>query len=297
LEPREGFAIVPPLFFQATRRRLRFGICRFPLKSSPWKFDVTGKLPRAFPKCAASGARLGTNGSSMSDLEKPTLHTARHGVWLLLIVAVSGCYTPGRTWYGGVDHVAVANMKKYGPCGWEKVEKLKTMRGVSPAEQEVFVPQLISQLASENDTYVRIEILQTLRGYTVPSAQQVFYAGLKDPDPEIRALCCDCLGKHPSPVNAKALAEAMASDTNVDVRLAAAEALGKNRDPIALKALSGGLQDSDPAMQYRAVESLKLVTGRTDLGDDVNEWRRYVDSNPSLPAEQKSIAGVLGSWF
>jgi hypothetical protein len=46
--------------------------------------------------------------------------------------------------------------------------------------------------------------------------------------------------------------------------------------------LGEALADTDPAMQYRAVLSLKQITGK-DLGDDVHRWQQYVKGE--LPEE------------
>ena len=60
-----------------------------------------------------------------------------------------------------------------------------------------------------------------------------------------------------------------------EMRLAAAQALGETKNPAAIGALGDALNDSDPAMQYRAVLSLKQATGK-DFGDSVDRWQQYV---------------------
>ena len=45
----------------------------------------------------------------------------------------------------------------------------------------------------------------------------------------------------------------------------------------AVEALAIALQDPSPALQYRAMESLKKVSGR-DLGHDVVAWRNFIES-------------------
>jgi len=48
------------------------------------------------------------------------------------------------------------------------------------------------------------------------------------------------------------------------------------------------LEDGDPAVQYRAVASLKQVSGR-DLGNDVNDWREWA-ADPDAHKAEWSIA-------
>jgi HEAT repeat protein len=80
----------------------------------------------------------------------------------------------------------------------------------------------------------------------------------------------------------------------MDVRLAAARALGETRSPAAVPALGEALSDTNPAMQYRAVQSLKMTTGQ-DLGDKVDRWQRYVKGEPTGPPP--SLAERLGNMF
>ena len=80
----------------------------------------------------------------------------------------------------------------------------------------------------------------------------------------------------------KLLSEALRSDVDADVRLAAAKALGETKNPAAVAALGEALTDADPAMQYRAVLSLKKVTGK-DLGNDVDRWQQYVKGEQPEP--------------
>jgi len=70
------------------------------------------------------------------------------------------------------------------------------------------------------------------------------------------------------------LNKVLTSDTNVDVRLAAARNMGLTKDPSAIPALADSLSDSDPAMQRRAVESLRLLS-KKDFGSDVSAWQQY----------------------
>ena len=71
------------------------------------------------------------------------------------------------------------------------------------------------------------------------------------------------------------LQEIIGSDTNVDVRLSATKALGKFSGRQAVQAISLALNDSDPALQLRAMESLSSASGE-NLGLSVGAWKEYV---------------------
>ena len=121
-----------------------------------------------------------------------------------------------------------------------------------------------------------------------PSSKMVLYAGLKDPENDIRVACCEAWGKQPSPEATRMLAETLSGDTDLDVRLAAAKALSHAGDKDAVKALGAALEDSDPAVQYCAVASLKEVTGK-NLGNDVKAWQELA-KQPDPPVRTKALA-------
>jgi HEAT repeat protein len=92
------------------------------------------------------------------------------------------------------------------------------------------------------------------------------------------------------------LRERLASDSDVDVRLAAAESLGTIRDPASMAALAAALDDRDPAMQHRAVQSLRQIAPN-DLGNDADRWRQYVKDGTIAPAKPFSVAETVRSLF
>jgi HEAT repeat protein len=80
------------------------------------------------------------------------------------------------------------------------------------------------------------------------------------------------------------LQEIIGSDTNVDVRLSATKALGNFSGRQAVSAISLALNDSDPALQLRAMESLASASGE-NLGLNVGAWKNYVARvAPEMPA-------------
>ena len=88
----------------------------------------------------------------------------------------------------------------------------------------------------------------------------------------------------------------VAGDMNSDVRLAAARALGRIKDPAAIAALGNALTDNDPAMQYRATQSLHEITGK-DLGINVERWRQYVRGETPQPASPNSLVERVRQMF
>ena len=110
---------------------------------------------------------------------------------------------------------------------------------------------------------------------------------VKDADNDVRMAACDSWGKRGPPRRPPTLAGVLNSDVDHDVRLAAARAMAQSHEQVAIVALGGALEDKDPAMQYRAVLSLREITGQ-DLGNDVNKWREYAKTQP-VPPDQAGL--------
>jgi HEAT repeat protein len=218
---------------------------------------------------------------------------------VLAAATLPGCARRfGGPWPFGTDQTEA--LKTYGPVGVQRIEELQTrakkIRKANPQQQEAFAAELAQTIKTESDILIRLAIIDILTQLDdAPSAKEVLAAGLQDPEIDVRVACCKAWQKHPSPEATRLLAETLSSDTDVDVRLAAAQALSTAGDPNAVKALGQALEDSNPAMQFVAVASMKGVTGK-DLGNDVNAWRQLA-RQPEPPVREKSLAERLRQIF
>jgi len=154
----------------------------------------------------------------------------------------------------------------------------------NPTEKQLIGQQLAGDIKHEQDPLIRAQIVRTLGEYPGPAADAVLRAATSDPDDDVRVAACESWGKRGGPEAATALAAVLNGDIEHDVRLAAARSLAQSHEPLAVTALAGALDDKDPAMQYRAVVSLRQVTGQ-DLGNDVNKWREYAKNNHLHPLQ------------
>jgi HEAT repeat protein len=182
----------------------------------------------------------------------------------------------------------------------EKISQLRKLsddagKSDQPTKHKV-VEQLVTSIRTETDPLIRVEIIRTLGNYPDPAADQVLTSALSDPDSDVRITACDSWGKRGDVQAAALLTPLLASDVNRDVRLAAARALGKVKNQQAIDALGDVLTDSDPAMQYRAVLSLREITGQ-DLGSNVDHWRQYVKDGQAKPAQPASMADRFKRMF
>ncbi len=114
----------------------------------------------------------------------------------------------------------------------------------------------------------------------------------------MRMAACKALGSHQRPESIVVLQRVIGSDTNDQVRLTAVRSLENFRnDPTAVQALGLALEDgSGVAMQYRAMESLKKVTGKNFSGN-VETWQAYVRGEPVLEPERPSYAESIKNIF
>ncbi|MCE9545984.1 MAG: HEAT repeat domain-containing protein [Planctomycetia bacterium] len=194
--------------------------------------------------------------------------------------------------YGGSEH---KYDKLYGPLPAQRIETIRHMADHmerrSPDEQQRIAVDLASQIRTEGDPLVRTAILETLVTCRVPLAGQVLEAGMHDQSSDVRIACCNAWKKRGGPEAVKSLGIALSKDKNIDVRLAAASALGELHEPGVPQALAVALEDrQDPALQYRAVASLRTVT-KQDLGNDVVAWRQYVQNSATQPATSPAAHG------
>jgi hypothetical protein len=181
----------------------------------------------------------------------------------------------------------------------ERIRSYRELAGrapttTDPAQREAICQDLAQQIRKEPDSILRGEILRVLGAYGGPTAETVLRAAVRDTDADLRVIVCELWGQRTDAEAARVLEGILTSDSDRDVRMAAARALARSRDPIAVRALGTALDDTDPAMQYRAMASLRESTGK-DLGSDVERWRQYVKTG-KVPEDQ-SLAQRFFWWI
>ena len=144
--------------------------------------------------------------------------------------------------------------------------------------------------------FLRTAAVETLGGLRVPESDEGLRIALKDADSSVRITACQAWGKRRNRESIERLAETLGSDTDVDVRIAAARELGRFSDPVAYQALSLALEDDDPALQYRAVESLKLGSGK-NYGNDFSAWQKFAQGQDPGPEYVPSLAERVRQLF
>ncbi len=160
----------------------------------------------------------------------------------------------------------------------------------TPEVQQQVSEKLAHQIEKETDPLIREEILKTLAVYPTPLAAKVLEAGMSDNEAGVRIICCGAWAKRGGNAAVEALGTALNNDSDLDVKMAAARALGQLKDKGAVVPLSEALASDNPAMQRRAIESLKTVSGH-DYGNNLDAWRQYAKTGqapPDTPVASKS---------
>ncbi len=229
--------------------------------------------------------------------------TNRRGVIYLLIfglltAGLCGCERKLGSWYpfaspAAEDHGITTPAQRV-----KNLQELakKAPTTPDPGQRESICQELAQEIKKEVDANIRSEILRTLAAYGGPTADAVLRVAVRDTDVEVRVIVCNLWGKRTDAQAIEVLSGVLTSDGDRDVRMAAACGLGHSHDPAAARALGSALDDTDPAMRYRAMKALREATGK-EIGTDpcdVDRWRQYVKTGEVPP---KSLVERMFPWY
>lgn len=189
---------------------------------------------------------------------------------------------------------------KFGPNMHTKTEELQQLAAAAPsmrpAEQHQLAAELTQMLRDEKNPMLARQMVQTLGAFPTEDAVLGLQAASEHSDADVRAATCEAWRRQGGQAGLDGLVKILSSDTDVDVRIAAARELSHFRKQAAVDALGTALDDPNPALQYRCVQSLKDITDR-DLGDNVAAWRQYVAGGEAKASETVSLSQQLRKLF
>jgi HEAT repeats len=152
-------------------------------------------------------------------------------------------------------------------------------------EQKARAAQVLASKLKEGREPIatRAVICRTLGMLRRSEARDVILAATNDEDPLVRAEACRALGRVGRSEDATILARVMTLDISAECRIAAIESLGelKSSDKRITQHLVSGMEHDEPAIRVASWHALQSITGK-DLGPDVIDWKKYVDSLPDL---------------
>lgn len=155
--------------------------------------------------------------------------------------------------------------------------------GYNQADQAQIVGELAALFNQEKNPYLKVEIIRTLNRYPLPRVEEVLAGALTDSHQEVRVETVRAWTDRRSPHSVGALIRAYESEDNLDVRLEALRGLGVLGGDPAVNTLAQALQNSDPAIQFRAVQSLEQAT-KLPYGNNIAAWKAHFEGRPVPPA-------------
>jgi hypothetical protein len=190
--------------------------------------------------------------------------------------------------------------ESFGTTMYTRLEELASIRDraedMSQAEQAQVCHDLITAYRNDPSPVYRGQVVRTLSLLTNPVAAEGLQLATQDEDPDVRVEVCKAWSRRGGPDAIPTLSRVVSTDKNLDVRVAATRELGNFKDPAAVSALAVALDDADPALQYRAVQSLKSVTDK-DFGNNVPAWRQYVQDGTVPPGVERTAVERLRDLF
>lgn len=229
---------------------------------------------------------------------------ARSWLWLIALVpAVVGC-ADGPLWRLGYlnpwvvkqwneeEEILATLSERRG-----RIESIRaTVDQMSPLEADRSIDFLRDTVINEPVLLIRLDAVQILGMLPGPRASEALRGILSDPDAQVRLAAANAFESRAAAETIPAMRSVLEAEDDLDIRLAATRILGRFKDDrAAIDALAIALQDPEPALQFRAMESLQQTTGR-DYGFDARKWQAFL--NGQLPDEPAtSVADAIRSMF
>ena len=185
---------------------------------------------------------------------------------------------------------------------FEKKRRMEAAVSVArngPVEQQQKVAQGLREIIRRDPVLLlRLHAVNLAADLRCPAAFGALKEASTDSSSDIRIAAVKAWESMPADQAVPQLQEIIGSDTNVDVRLSATKALGGFSGQQAVRAISLALNDNDPALQLRAMESLSSASGE-NLGLSVGAWKDYVArvAPPVSPTSTGSQTRVAENGF
>ena len=209
----------------------------------------------------------------------------------------SGCAE--LNWLNPISRKQWAEDEKILPSYFTHLQRIRALESqaarMDPMEQQRVAGELTRLIREDANIVLRVAAVHSISAFPPELCLQAIQFAAADSNSELRVAACEALGKLGSPDAVDLLAALVESDQDLDVRLAATRELGAFSENRSLYALGVALNDPNPALQYRAVQSLKRASGR-NYGDDIAMWRSWTrGENPIEPSP--SLAEQFKRWF
>ena len=216
---------------------------------------------------------------------------------IALIMATAGCAE--LNWLNPISRRQWAEDEKILPTYYTHLQRIRALESqaarMDAMEQQRVAQELTRLIQEDANVVLQVAAVRSLAAFPAELSLPGIQAAAADESAELRVAACEALGKLGGPAAIDLLAAIVEHDKSLDVRLAATRQLAAYSEPQSLKALGIALNDPNPALQYRAMQSLKTASGR-NYGDDIAMWRSWIRGEE--PAEPPpSLADQFRRWF
>ncbi|MFT5471621.1 MAG: hypothetical protein ACI8UO_006756 [Verrucomicrobiales bacterium] len=165
----------------------------------------------------------------------------------------------------------------------------------SPEEQLSVATQLTDLIRESKNPLLRATATRSLGRFPSSLASTGIGLAMVDEDWAVRVSATEACRWQADEAAQQRLV-AMLKDESVDVQIAAIRELSNFPGGTTITALGEFLDHTDPAVQIRAIDSLRTVSGR-DYGNNFALWRSFVrGENPATPPKG-SIVSRARSFF
>ncbi|MEX0825002.1 MAG: HEAT repeat domain-containing protein [Pirellulaceae bacterium] len=169
----------------------------------------------------------------------------------------------------------------------EELKKLaRSIDGYRVEEQAKWLLHLQEIMEHDPSAEMRHLAVRAAEKIAGAGALALIEEGLEDENLKVQMAACEVLGERPESAAMVRLAKTAGSSIDRDVRQAALRALRRHEGEQVNEALKLALADSDPAIRYTAIDSLKTVTGK-DLGNRPDVWIAYLNGE-SVENDEKN---------
>jgi len=200
--------------------------------------------------------------------------------WVFSLAALTmstGCAE--LNWLNPISRQQWAEDEKILPSYFTHLKRIRALESqaarMDPLEQQRVSAELTRLIHEDQNIMLRAAAVRSLGAFPAELSKPGVQFAAADNNPQLRIAACAALGKLGDSAAVDILAALVEHDADIDVRLAATRELADFSDPTSLRALGIALDDPNPALQFRAVQSLKVASGR-HYGDDIAMWRSWI---------------------
>lgn len=161
-------------------------------------------------------------------------------------------------------------------------EQVAQAQSGTPEQRQRVAGDLTEIVRQDSVLLIRLHAVRLLGRIESPAAIEGLEIASRDYNADVRMAAIEAWQFKTGDAAVPQLQRLLANDTNVDVRLAATRALGNFSQNQVLDVLELALNDSDPALQLAAAESLRSATGKP-FGRDITAWQDFIAQNRSTP--------------